>query len=198
MEQGTDEWFNARCGMVTASRLTDVLGTKGKRRKYAEQLARESIQGFRVVTEPNEYMIWGTETEPEARSAYEARSGSLVDLVGFVIHPAIKRSGASPDGLVGEDGLVEIKCPTTKTHITTLDDYAVPAKHLPQMQWQMACTGRKWCDFVSYDPRIEDSYFCKRVMRDDEFIAMAEQEVIVFLEEVDLIIEKEQQNAKNL
>jgi len=94
MEQGTDEWFNARCGMVTASRLTDVLGTKGKRRKYAEQLARESIQGFRVVTEPNEYMIWGTETEPEARSAYEARSGSLVDLVGFVIHPAIKRSGA--------------------------------------------------------------------------------------------------------
>jgi len=193
MEQGTDEWFNARCGMVTASRLTDVLGTKGKRRKYAEQLARESIQGFRVVTEPNEYMIWGTETEPGARSAYEARSGSLVDLVGFVIHPAIKRSGASPDGLVGEDGLVEIKCPTTKTHITTLDDYAVPAKHLPQMQWQMACTGRKWCDFVSYDPRIEDSYFCKRVMRDDEFIAMAEQEVIVFLTEVDDLIKKEQQ-----
>jgi len=193
MEQGTDEWFAARTGMVTASRLADVLGTKGKRKKYAEQLARESIQGFRVVTEPNEYMIWGVETEPEARNAYEARSGSLVDLAGFVIHPTIKRSGASPDGLVGEDGLVEIKCPTTKTHQTTLDDYAVPSKHLPQMQWQMACTGRKWCDFVSYDPRIEDSYFCKRVMRDEEFIAMAEQEVIVFLTEVDDLIKKEQQ-----
>lgn len=192
MIQGSDEWFNARIGMATASRIADILGTKAKRKKYAEQLALEIRQGFRVVTEPNEYMIWGTETEPEARIAYEARSGSFVDLVGFVIHPTIKRSGASPDGLVGEDGLIEIKCPTTKTHMTTLDNYAVPEKYIPQMQWQMACTGRKWCDFVSYDPRIEDCYFCKRVMRDDEFIAKAEQEVIVFLTEVDDLIKKEQ------
>lgn len=195
MKQGSDEWFNARIGMVTASRLADVLGTKAKRKKYAEQLSLETIQAFRVVTEPNEHMIWGTQTEPEARNAYEAHSGSIVDLVGFVIHPEIKRAGASPDGLVGDDGLVEIKCPTTKTHMTTLDDYAVPEKHKPQMQWQMACTGRKWCDFVSYDPRIEDSYFCKRVMRDDEFIARAEKEVIVFLTEVDDLIKKEQQNG---
>jgi putative phage-type endonuclease len=192
MQQGSDEWFSARLGMVTASRIADVLGTKHRRRKYAEQLAIEIAMGKREAIKPNEYMIWGTETEPEARAAYEANSGSFVDQVGFVIHPNIERSGASPDGLVGEDGLLEIKCPMTKTHLATLEDYAAPEKHIPQMQWQMACTGRKWCDFVSYDPRIEDNYFCIRVVRDDAFIEKVEQEVIVFLTEVDSVLKKEQ------
>lgn len=174
--------------MVTASRIADVLGTKHRRHKYAEQLAVETLRGYRTVTAPTEAMSWGIETEAEARRAYEARSGSLVETVGFVLHPSIGRAGASPDGLVGDDGLIEIKCPTTKTHQKTLEDYMVPRKHLPQLQWQMACTGRMWCDFVSFDPRIEDSYFVFRVVRDDEFIAAAEQSVILFLTEVDSLI----------
>lgn len=190
MKQGTDEWFAARVGMVTASRIADVLGSKARRKKYAEQLALETIQGYRVVQPANEFMVWGTETEPEARSLYEAKTGSFVDLEGFVIHPAIKRAGASPDGLVGAAGLIEIKCPSSKTHLGYLKAGVAPRKYIPQMQWQMACTGRDWCDFFSYDPRVEESHFCVRVFRDDEFITATEMEVIVFLTEVDDLIKE--------
>lgn len=192
MQQGSDEWFSARLGMVTASRLAEVLGSRAKRRRYAEELAIEIMRGYRTVREPNAFMAWGIETEPEARTAYEAHSGEIVDLVGFVIHPTIRRSGASPDGLVGNDGLLEIKCPTSQTHLKTIETQSVPEKYIPQMQWQMACTGRQWCDFVSYDPRVEDQLFCQRVMRDDDFITKAEAEVLKFLTEVDDLIGKEQ------
>jgi predicted phage-related endonuclease len=103
-----------------------------------------------------------------------------------VLHPSIGDTGASPDGLVDADGLVEIKCPNTATHIETLKGQCAPAKYITQMQWQLACTGRKWCDFVSYDPRMPDSmrFFCVRVQRDDELIESLEKDVIAFLKEV--------------
>jgi predicted phage-related endonuclease len=137
-------------------------------------------------------MDWGTEAEPLARATYEARTGNLVDAVGFVTHPAIELAGASPDGFIGNDGLIEIKCPTTKTHIDTLVNQSVPSKYIPQMLWQMACTGRDWCDFVSFDPRmpINLQIFIHRVNRDDELISFYEKEVVKFLQEVDESIKK--------
>ena len=132
-------------------------------------------------------MEWGTEQEPHARAAYSARIGELVEEVGFVDHPSVANSGASPDGLVGDDGLVEFKCPATSTMLDTLLTQAVPTKHIPQLQWQMACTGRAWCDFVSYDPRLPEHLrmFVKRVERDNDYIKMLEAEVTLFLSELE-------------
>ena len=132
-------------------------------------------------------MQWGTDKEPEARAYYEFRSDAEVALVAFVDHPTIGMTGASPDGLVGDDGLIELKCPNTATHIETLLGDEIPAKYVTQMQWQMACTGRKWCDFASYDPRLPESMrlFVKRVNRDDTRIAELEKLVEAFLAELD-------------
>jgi len=129
---------------------------------------------------------WGTEMEPLARDAYEFRTDATVETVGFVAHPSILMSGASPDGLVGSDGLVEIKCPNTATHIDTLMGDSIASKYETQMQWQMACTGRKWCDFVSFDPRMPESMrlFIRRVNRDDKRISELELLVCDFLEEI--------------
>jgi hypothetical protein len=136
-------------------------------------------------------MEWGTATEPQARTAYEVYREVLVDEVGFIDHPTIAMSGASPDGFVGDDGLVEIKCPESKTQMDTLLNQKVPTKYMPQMQWQMACTGRKWCDFVSYDPRMPQNLqiFVQRVERNDLYIKMLEDEVKTFLEEIDQKVE---------
>jgi predicted phage-related endonuclease len=135
-------------------------------------------------------MQHGTDTEPLARAAYEALQDVLVDEVGFVPHPSIIMAGASPDGLVGDDGLLEIKCPNTATHIETLLSQSVPGKYNTQMQFQMACTGRQWCDFVSFDNRLPDELqlFVKRVPRDNEFIKQMEDEVVKFLNELDIKI----------
>jgi predicted phage-related endonuclease len=137
-------------------------------------------------------MVWGVEHEAEARAAYEFRTDQAVTLVGFVQHPKIELSGASPDGLVGGDGLVEIKAPNTATHIDTLLGQSVPGKYIQQIQWQMATTGRKWCDFVSYDPRMPETmrFFCRRIARDDAMIAELESEVVAFLAEVALTVER--------
>jgi putative phage-type endonuclease len=135
-----------------------------------------------VVTshQTNAAMQHGTETEPLARAAYEARHDVLVDEVGFVPHPSIIMAGASPDGLVGDDGLIEIKCPNTATHIETLLSESVPNKYYTQMQFQIACTGRKWCDFVSFDNRLptELQMFVKRVPRDEMYIKLIEDVVL--------------------
>jgi predicted phage-related endonuclease len=135
-------------------------------------------------------MQHGTDTEPLARAAYEALQDVLVDEVGFVPHPSIIMAGASPDGLVGDDGLLEIKCPNTATHIETLLSQSVPGKYNTQMQFQMACTGRQWCDFVSFDNRLPEELqlFVKRVPRDNEFIKQMEDEVVKFLNELDIKI----------
>lgn len=189
--QGTDEWHALRLGKVTASKVADIVAKTSKgyaasRTNYAAQLIIERLTGCPTETFTNAAMQWGTEMEPEARSAYEYYRAEEVEQVAFVDHPTISETGASPDGLVGCDGLVEIKCPNSATHIETLTGRIAPAKYVAQMQWQMACTGRKWCDFVSYDPRIRESmrFFCTRVPRDDAMIAELEAEVIKFLGEV--------------
>ena len=192
MEQGSDAWFNIRIGKVTASRVADVLaktktGYSTTRDNYMAQLVCERLTGQKGESFTNAAMQHGTETEPLARAAYEARYDVLVDEVGFVSHPTIEMSGASPDGLVGEDGLIEIKCPNTATHIETLLSESVPNKYYTQMQFQLACTGRKWCDFLSFDNRLptELQMFVKRVPRDDVYIRLIEDEIVKFLGELD-------------
>ncbi|MDE3771554.1 YqaJ viral recombinase family protein [Sinorhizobium meliloti] len=189
--QGTAEWHSLRLGKVTASRVADVIaktktGYSASRANYAAQLVTERLTGLPTEGFTNAAMQWGTDMEPEARAAYEFYRAEEVEQIAFVPHPTIGDAGASPDGQVGPDGLVEIKCPNTATHIETLIGRAVPSKHVTQMQWQMACTGRKWCDFVSFDPRMPESmrFFCQRVHRDDAMIAELEREVIIFLNEV--------------
>ena len=192
MEQGTEEWFNIRIGKVTASRVADVLaktktGYSTTRDNYMAQLVCERLTGQKGESFTNAAIQHGIETEAYARAAYEALRDVLVDEVGFVSHPTIEMSGASPDGLVGEDGLIEIKCPNTATHIETLLSESVPNKYYTQMQFQLACTGRKWCDFVSFDNRLltELQVFVKRVPRDDVYIRLIEDEIVKFLGELD-------------
>ena len=192
MEQRTDEWFSARLGKVTASRVSDAVaktktGYGATRGNYMSQLIVERMTGKQAESFSSAAMQWGTDTEPLARAAYETFKDVLVDEEGFVQHPTIEMAGASPDGLIGDEGLVEIKCPNTATHIETLIAKKADTRYINQMQWQMACTGRKWCDFVSFDPRMPEDLqlFVIRVERDDEKIAELEAGVIEFLNEVD-------------
>lgn len=192
IEQGTPEWFAQRIGKVTASRVADVIATtksgySASRTNYAAQLIAERLTGVVAESYTNGAMQWGTQTEPEARDAYCFYHGATVEQTGFVPHPSIDMAGASPDGYVGDDGLVEIKCPNTATHIDTLLGKAVPGKYVTQIQFQLACTGRKWADFVSYDPRMPEHLrlFVRRVERADEMIAHLEGEVRSFLAHVD-------------
>lgn len=191
--QGTPEWYAARAGKVTASRISDVTAkiASGKpsalRATYMGELLCERLTG---VCEPgyvSPAMQWGVDNEPHARAAYEFAKGLEVYEVGFIDHPEVAMSGASPDGYVGDDGLAEIKCPNTATHIETLDRGDVPSKYLAQMQWQLACTGRLWCDFVSFDPRLPPALqlFVKRVPRDGSLILSLEAEVTDFIRELD-------------
>ena len=190
MEQGSPEWLAARVGKVTASRVADVVaktksGWGASRANYQAELIAERLTGAPGETYSSAAMKWGTETEPLARDAYEFYADVSVVRVGLIDHPSIAMSAASPDGLVGDDGLVEIKCPNTATHIDTLLGQAVPAKYVAQMHWQMACTGRKWCDFVSFDPRMPEHLrlFVRRVPRDDALVAQLEADVSEFLRE---------------
>jgi putative phage-type endonuclease len=156
------------------------------------QLICERLTGQKGESFTNAAMEHGTQTEPLARSAYENARNLLVKEVGFINHPRIEMSGASPDGLVAEDGLVEIKCPNTATHIDTLLSGKVPTKYITQMQWQMLCCQRKWCDFVSFDNRLPEhlQLFVQEVEFDPEYCAMLEQEVTQFLAELDSKVAK--------
>jgi putative phage-type endonuclease len=190
--QGTPEWHALRLGKVTASRVADVIaktksGYSASRANYLAELVVERLTGSAGERFTNAAMAWGTEKEPEARAAYEFKTEADVSEIGFVDHPVITMTGASPDGLVGDIGLVEIKAPNTATHIETLTSRAVPGRYVTQMQWQMACTGRAWCDFVSYDPRLPHhlSLFIRRVQRDEAMISEMEAEVVRFLAELD-------------
>jgi putative phage-type endonuclease len=191
MEQRTDDWFAARLGKVTASRVADVIaktktGYGAGRANYMADLVVERLTGQKASSFTNAAMEWGTEQEPNAKAAYAAKTGILVEDVGFIDHPTVAMSGASPDGLA-EDGLVEIKCPNTATHLEYIFDGKPPQKYITQMQWQMACVGKPWCDFVSYDPRLPErlQLLVVRVPRDDDYIKMLEQEVTAFLRELD-------------
>jgi len=196
LEQGTPEWKAARAGKVTASKIADVMakvqkGEAAIRKNYRAQIVAEILTGKPqddVYT--NAAMQWGTDNEPLARAAYETANGVMVDQVGLVIHPSIDRGASSPDGLVDPNGLVEIKCPNTATHLEYLLAKAVPSQYQPQMLWQMACCGADWCDFVSYDPRLPEDLqlFVKRFNRDSERIEAMEAEVNLFLSEVDATI----------
>lgn len=190
--QGTEAWYAARLGKVTASRVADVVtrtktGWGASRANYMAELVAERLTGKPAEKFTNAAMQWGIDNEAEARTAYEFWTDSAVEQTGFVPHPSIRMSGASPDGLVGSDGLVEIKCPNTATHIDTLLGQSVPQKYVLQMQWQMACSGRQWCDFASYDLRLPEAMqlFVARVMRDDKAIASLESDVVEFLAELD-------------
>jgi len=190
IEQRTDAWFAQRAGCLTASRVGDMMaktksGYSASRANYAAQLIAERLTGTAAPSFSNAAMQHGIDTEAEARNAYEFIHGVTVIEAPFVRHPVIKWSGASPDGLVS-NGLVEIKCPNTSTHIATLQGARIDQKYIYQMQWQMACTGTAWCDFASYDPRlpIEMQLHVRRVDRDDALIAEIEREAVAFLDEI--------------
>ena len=195
MEQRSDEWFKARVGKVTASRISDVMsktkaGYGTARAKYMSELVTERLTGRPALSYTSPAMQWGIENEDAARAAYEALEGVLVDKAFFVPHPDIPNCGASPDGYVGSEGLVEIKCPLSTTHTTYLLTKEVPKDYLLQMQWQMACTGRKWCDFVSFDPRMPECFqlFKKRVPFDLGLVNEIVDEVESFLDELELTV----------
>jgi putative phage-type endonuclease len=193
IEQRTDDWFSARLGKVTASSLHKVLartktGYGADRGNYLTQLVLERVTGTKAEGFTSAAMQWGIDQEPFARATYEAHKGVLVDEVGFIPHPIIEMSGASPDGLVGDDGMVEIKCPDSKTALECwLSDNPVESKYFAQMQWQMRCAERAWCDYVVFDPRMPQKaqLFIHRVERDDKWIEETEKEVVKFLAEVD-------------
>jgi len=203
IEQRTEEWFQQRLGKVTASRISDVIaktktGVSTSRQNYLVQLVSERITGKKGDSFVNQAMLDGIERESAARELYMRTRGVSVTEVGFFDHPTIAMSGASPDGAVNAEedgkyaGLIEIKCPIETTHTNTLMSKSVPSKYIPQMQWQLACTGAKWVDFVSYNPNFPEELqlFVARVDRDDTYIAELEAEVIKFLNEVDQTIIK--------
>ena len=190
MQQRSEEWFAARAGKVTSSRVADVVaktktGTSASRANYMAELVIERLTGTPAERFSNGAMQWGAEKEPEARERYQIESGNLVDEIAFVQHPRIAFSGASPDGLVGDDGLIEIKCPNSATHIETLLSQKIPDKYQLQMLWQMACTQRSWCDFVSYDPRMPEGMqlWIQRYNLDRERLKTIEESVETFLAE---------------
>jgi putative phage-type endonuclease len=203
IEQRTEEWFQQRLGKVTASRISDVIaktktGVSTSRQNYLVQLVSERITGKKGDSFVNQAMLDGIERESAARALYMLNRDVSVTEVGFFDHPIIKNSGASPDGAVNAEeegkyaGLIEIKCPIETTHTNTLMSKSVPSKYIPQMQWQLACTGAKWVDFVSYNPNfpMELQLFVARVDRDDTYIGELETEVIKFLDEVEQTIIK--------
>lgn len=195
-EQGSPEWHAARCGKLTGSKISHILkqtksGPSKMRATYAGELVAERLSGIQdsngFVSGP---MQWGKDNEPKAREIYAFTNDVDVVQVGFVVHHEIDMAGASPDSLVGNDGLLEIKCPNTATHIQTLLGAPIDPDYMQQMHWQMACTGRAWCDFVSFDPRLpgEMQMHTRRVMRDPQTNAMMEREVRAFLAEVDELV----------
>ena len=191
-QQGTDEWRMARLGKVGASMVADATartktGWGASRANLAARLVAERLTGVLSESFVNDAMRWGTEKEPEAREFYSFVIGNEVKQVGLVLHPTIDHAVASPDGLVSDGGLVEIKCPNTATHIETLMSGNADPRYLKQMQWQMACTGRQWVDWVSYDPRMPDEMrlFVRRVDRDQKMISELEEQIGEFLSEVE-------------
>jgi putative phage-type endonuclease len=198
IEQGSPEWFAARIGKVTASKLNDVMATlksggeAATRKNYRAQLIAERLTGTKMESFTNAAMQWGTDNEPIARAMYEIKTGNDVAQVGIIDHSFIPMTAASPDGLIGNDGLIEIKCPNTATHIDYLLAGVAPSDYHSQMLWQMECTGRDWCDFVSFDPRLPEDLqlFIVRFNRDEKRLAEMRIGVEKFLSEVSEIIEK--------
>ena len=194
MEQRTPEWHTARLGKATSSRIADITartksGYSTSRANYAAQLICERLTGVHAEGFVSAAMAWGMDKERDAQLVYEFEHDTEVVRAGFLDHPRIAMSGASPDGLVSETGLIEVKCPITATHLDTLLGRPIPEKYLSQIQWQMAVTRREWRDFVSYDPRLPADLrlFVHRIHRDETLIAQLEGEVRAFLAEVEAL-----------
>jgi len=195
MEQRTDEWFKARLGKVTASKVSDVLakiksGEAAVRRNYKMQLATERLTNQKTDTYINQAMQDGIDREDTAREIYEIVRDIKVEQVGFIDHPTIKMAGASPDGLLPDNGVLEIKCPIETTHTTNLLERKLPSRYVSQVQWQIACTGAEYANFVSYNPNFEPKLQLMfiEVERNNEYIEMLEEEVSTFLLEVDEVV----------
>lgn len=195
LEQRSPEWFAARLGKVTASCIYKVMaktktGYGADRANYAAQLVTERLTGTPTEGFSNAAMQWGTDTEPQARAMYSLECAEPVTEIGFLHHPLIGMAGASPDGLVGDRGMVEIKCPNSATHIATLTGSPIDRKYILQMQWQMACAERDWCDFASFDPRLPApmQLHIRRVERDDDLLVEIETEVEAFLAEIEATV----------
>lgn len=198
-EQGTEEWQKYKIGRISASRIQDILsepksgsGKSAGYRNYMAELCVQRLTGKTPTHFTSKSMEHGTETEPRAREEYETRNLVFVDQVGFIDHPTIDMCGSSPDGLVGDDGGFEAKCPNTATHIDRLFGGNLEACYFAQCQWNMECAGRDWWDFVSYDPDLPENcqYFCRRVMRDEPFLIKARAKVIEFQAELEEMIAK--------
>lgn len=198
-EQRTEQWYSDRLGHATGSRASDILAGKDTqaRRGYLTQIVTERLTNRQQDGYINADMQRGIDIEPVARAAYQA-SRELVDEVGFVKHPTIQWFGASPDGLVGDDGLIELKCPRSTTHLDYWQSGKPPAKYVPQMLAQLSCTRRKWVDFVSFDDRFPEhlQLYVARFQPTQEIIEQFEQKVIEFLKEAEILMEK--MNANRL
>lgn len=193
--QGSPEWLAARLGCVTASQVKRALGKGEARETYKIELLTERLTGRAVEHYVSAAMAFGTENEPLAKGAYVIETGRDTEEVGFVLHPTIKRAGCSPDALMGTEGLAEFKVPNAGTHIRYLLDDVVPDEYVPQIMWQLACTQREWCDFVSFQPPERGfneglSLFVKRAYRDESYIADMEKKVVQFLSEIDQLVTK--------
>ncbi len=197
--QGSPEWLFERAGRITGSHMADVMamlksgkGETAKRYDYKIALIAERLTGRATATYVSPEMQWGTDNEPLARGAYEVETGRSVDQVGFYVHPTMEYAGGSPDGIIGKDGMLEIKCPKTSTHIGWMLEGIVPPEHEPQMSWYMACTDRKWCDFVSFDPRLPEhlQLFIVRLERDETRINELDIAATVFEGEIRTLMDR--------
>jgi putative phage-type endonuclease len=191
-----DAWLKVRCGKASASRMADITartktGYSASRANYAAELVCERLTGASAESYTNAAMQWGLEKEPEALAAYELLYDVTCEPAAWIDHPQLAMSGATPDGFVGDAGLIEIKCPNSATHIETLQTERIAEKYVKQMQWQMACAGRQWTDYVSFDPRLPEPMrlFVKRVARDEAMIAELTREAESFLAEVAATVE---------
>lgn len=196
LEQGSELWAQARCGLVTASRCGDVIamtkkGESADRRNYRTELICERLTGVPYPQFVSREMQWGREQEAFARAAYEMQRDVLVETVGFVPHPTIALFGCSPDGYSGDRGMVQFKCPATTTHLTWMLSGAIPVEHVPQLLGELACNPeREWIDFASYDPRLPAhlQFFARRFARDQKLIATLESEVVHFNAEIEQVL----------
>jgi hypothetical protein len=193
--QGTPEWLQARCGRATASRYADIAakiksGEAATRKNYKTGIVCERLTGIPVEQFVSKDMERGTCMEPEARAEYEVREGVTVETAGFIEHPSIPMFGCSPDGLIGTDGGLEIKCPKVATHLEWFLARQVPPEHRGQLVASLACTRREWWDFVSYCPELPEHlrYFRYRMIANPQAIELAETEVRQFLAECDQLL----------
>lgn len=200
VEQGTQEWLQLRCGSITGSRIADMLKTiksgayAASRIDYAYDLALERLTGEPQNTDLSnvKWVQDGKAWEDDARAMYEFTNDLEVERIGFASHDIIEMFGASPDGLIGDSGVLEIKCPKPKTHLAYLIEKVMPAEYVPQVNAELSCTGREWVDFVSYNPKFPPNlrFFCVRHYRNNRIIADMEESVNDFNDEVEEILEK--------